>query len=75
MQLTYAVQSPLQGGGLDRNDIIKNANGSVDLFFGPKPPAGKPEKNWIKTLPNKTLFRQDVGASGHKVAEVTRLRS
>jgi len=43
-----------------RNDITKNADGSVDLYFGPEAPAGKPPKNWIKTLPNKgwlTYFR------------------
>jgi hypothetical protein len=39
-----------------RDDIVKNADGSVDLYFGPTPPAGKPEKNWIKTLPNKGWF-------------------
>ena len=33
-----------------------NADGSVDLYFGPKPPAGKPEKNSIKTLPGKGWF-------------------
>jgi hypothetical protein len=39
-----------------RDDIVKNADGSVDLYFGPTPPAGKPAKNWIKTLPNKGWF-------------------
>ena len=39
-----------------RDDIVKNADGSVDLYFGPAPPAGRPEKNWIKTLPNKGWF-------------------
>jgi len=37
----------------------KNADGSIDIYFGPKAPAGK-EKNWIQTTPNKgwfTLFR------------------
>ena len=32
-----------------------NADGSVDLFFGPEAPAGK-EKNWIKTLPGQGWF-------------------
>jgi hypothetical protein len=32
-----------------------NADGSVDIFFGPTAPAGQ-EKNWIKTLPNKGWF-------------------
>ena len=29
-----------------------NADGSIDLYFGPKAPAGK-EKNWIETIPGK----------------------
>jgi hypothetical protein len=39
-----------------RDDITKNADGSVDLYFGPEAPVGKPEKNWIKTLPGKGWF-------------------
>jgi hypothetical protein len=39
-----------------RDNIVRNADGSVDLFFGPTPPAGKPESNWIKTLPGKGWF-------------------
>ena len=36
-----------------------NADGSVDVYFGPAAPAGK-EKNWVKTIPGKgwsTLVR------------------
>ena len=29
-----------------------NADGSVDIWFGPEPPAGK-EKNWIRTIPGQ----------------------
>jgi hypothetical protein len=36
--------------------IARNADGSVDLYFGPNPPAGKPESNWIKTLDGKGWF-------------------
>jgi hypothetical protein len=32
-----------------------NADGSVDVFFGPKSPAGK-ESNWIQTIPGKGWF-------------------
>lgn len=32
-----------------------NADGSVDLFFGPKPPAGF-ENNWVQTIPGKGWF-------------------
>ncbi len=40
-------------------DLEVNKDGSVDVYFGPKPPAGK-EKNWIQTIPGKgwnTLLR------------------
>jgi hypothetical protein len=39
-----------------RDDIVKNADGSVDLHFGPTPPVGKPPQNWIKTLSSKGWF-------------------
>ncbi|MBO3275645.1 DUF1254 domain-containing protein [Pseudomonas schmalbachii] len=47
--------------GLDSyNQKLKaNADGTVDLYFGPKPPAGK-ESNWISTKAGQqffTLFR------------------
>ena len=42
--------------GLDsRKDLIKNADGSVDLYIGPKAPKGK-EKNWIPTAPGRGWF-------------------
>jgi hypothetical protein len=39
--------------------LVKNDDGSVDLYFGPTAPAGK-EKNWVQTIPGKswlTIFR------------------
>jgi len=39
-----------------RDAIVKNADGSVDIRFGPTAPAGFPESNWIKTLPGKGWF-------------------
>jgi hypothetical protein len=39
-----------------RDKIVKNDDGSVDLYFGPQAPAGKPESNWIKTIPGKGWF-------------------
>ena len=36
-------------------DLKKNADGSVDVFFGPTAPAGY-EKNWVQTLPGKGWF-------------------
>ena len=38
-----------------RMDLRKNADGSVDIYCGPKPPAGF-EKNWIPTVPGKNWF-------------------
>ena len=36
-------------------DLVKNADGSVDLYVGPAAPAGF-EKNWIPTVPGKAWF-------------------
>lgn len=36
-------------------DLIKNPDGSVDLYIGPAAPQGK-EKNWIPTLAGKAWF-------------------
>ena len=38
-----------------RNDIIKNADGSIDLYFSPTAPVGK-ENNWIPTVPGRHWF-------------------
>ncbi|MDH3991137.1 MAG: DUF1214 domain-containing protein, partial [Gammaproteobacteria bacterium] len=32
-----------------------NADGSIDIYFGPKPPKGK-ESNWLKTDPDQRFF-------------------
>jgi hypothetical protein len=47
--------------GIDSNrkDLVKNKDGSVDIYFGPKAPQGK-EGNWIPTAPGRKfmlLFR------------------
>jgi hypothetical protein len=39
-----------QSGGM-----AENADGSVDLYFGPKAPEGK-KQNWIETVPQKSWF-------------------
>ena len=36
-------------------DLSKNADGSVDLYFGPKPPSGK-ESNWVYTQAGQKWF-------------------
>jgi hypothetical protein len=33
-------------------DLQKNNDGSIDVYFGPKPPAGK-ESNWVPTDPTR----------------------
>lgn len=38
-----------------RKDLLKNTDGSVDLYFGPSSQAGK-EKNWVQTVPGKHWF-------------------
>jgi hypothetical protein len=41
-------------GSLDK-ELHKNADGSVDIYFGPKPPAGK-ESNWLYTQAGQKWF-------------------
>jgi hypothetical protein len=38
-----------------RMDLLRSADGSVDIFCGPKAPPGF-EKNWIPTVPGKNWF-------------------
>ena len=38
-----------------RDKLITNDDGSIDLYFGPKAPAGM-EANWIQTVPGKGWF-------------------
>ncbi len=38
-----------------RMDLVKNVDGSVDLYFGPTAPEGM-ENNWIPTVPGKAWF-------------------
>jgi hypothetical protein len=50
------VDTGVQPDRSSRDNIAKNNDGSVDLYFGPTAPAGIPETNWIKTLPGKGWF-------------------
>ena len=53
------TSQPFPSKNNKRDKLIVNADGSVDLFFGPTAPAGK-EANWTQTVPNKgwyTIFR------------------
>jgi hypothetical protein len=36
-------------------ELRKNADGTVDIYFGPKPPVGE-ESNWLYTQPGKKWF-------------------
>lgn len=39
-----------------RTDLVKNADGSVDLVFAPEPPEDSPESNWVPTIPGRAWF-------------------
>jgi hypothetical protein len=50
---------PRSGRGSQSQGVQKNADGSVDIYFGPKAPAGK-DSNWVPTNPSgqfEVLFR------------------
>ena len=44
-----------QAGRSSLDQLQANADGSIDLWFGPTAPAGK-ESNWTKTTPGKGWF-------------------
>jgi hypothetical protein len=47
---------PFPAKNSQRNkDMVANDDGSVDVYFGPKAPAGQ-EANWIETVPGKGWF-------------------
>ena len=55
------LETDQKTAGLDSNQsgIKKNSDGSVNVWFGPKPPRGQ-ENNWVQTMPGKgwsTLLR------------------
>ena len=50
---------PFPSKNNQRDPLVVNEHGSVDLFFGPEAPTGR-EANWIQTVPGKgwyTLLR------------------
>jgi hypothetical protein len=49
------TSQPFPSRNNKRDQLITNADGSVDLYFGPKAPAGK-EANWMQTMPGKGWF-------------------
>jgi hypothetical protein len=38
-----------------KEDLIVNPDGSVDIIFGPESPSGK-KANWLQTIPGKGWF-------------------
>lgn len=38
------------------NKVAKNADGSIDLFFGAEKPANVADSNWIQTVPNRAFL-------------------
>jgi hypothetical protein len=53
-QTRAMLQTDQQFPGIDNNKpgVIKNADGSYDVYFGPKAPKGQ-ENNWIQTVSGK----------------------
>ena len=49
------TRQPFPGKNNKRDGLVANTDGSVNLYFGPKPPAGK-EKNSLQTVPGKGWF-------------------
>jgi hypothetical protein len=49
------TSNPFPSKNSKKDNLVENADGSVDLYFGPKPPRGI-EQNWIETVPNKSWF-------------------
>ncbi len=49
------TSQPFPSKNSKRDLLVANADGSVDLWFGPKAPPGK-EANWIQTVPGKGWF-------------------
>jgi hypothetical protein len=38
------------------DDMVKNKDGSIDLYFGPTKPEGAPESNWIQTIDGRDFM-------------------
>jgi hypothetical protein len=56
--LTYGPVKPVTQLGSDQlaaNQMATNSDGSLTLWFGPKPPPGVPMSNWIPT-PNTNYY-------------------
>lgn len=49
------TSQPFPSRNNERDDLIVNEDGSVDLYIGPKEPEGK-GRNWVETVPGKGWF-------------------
>jgi hypothetical protein len=49
------TSQPFPTVGSQSEGFQKNADGSYDVYFGPKAPEGK-ESNWLETIPGKSWF-------------------
>ncbi len=49
------TSNPFPSKNSKSGNMVENADGSVDLYFGPKAPEGK-EQNWIETVPKKSWY-------------------
>ncbi len=49
------TSQPYPSKNSSRDAMIKNDDGSIDLYFGPEAPVGK-DANWIQTVPGKGWF-------------------
>ena len=49
------TSQPFPTVGSQSDGFQKNADGSYDVYFGPKAPKGK-EANWLQTIPGKSWF-------------------
>ena len=38
------------------NDVAKNEDGSIDIYFGPEKPNSAPHSNWIQTVPGRNFL-------------------
>jgi len=54
-QTRSMLQTDARFPGIDNNKpgMIKNVDGSYDVYFGPKAPKGQ-ENNWVQTVPRKS---------------------
>ncbi len=50
------IANGTKGRHLSSNDdLVKNSDGSTDIYIGPKKPKGK-GSNWIETIPGSEIF-------------------